>query len=74
MDILFRKFARYLKFKLKVNIINYMAFIIIPFLNTFTAVLSVFLNTFLFRFLVFVNRICSFFNNVLGLVWKFKMI
>ena len=42
--------ARYLKFKLKVNIINYMAFIIIPFLNTFTAVLSVFLVTFLVRF------------------------
>ena len=40
MDILLQKFARYLKFKLKVNIINYMAFIIIPFLSTFTAVLS----------------------------------
>ena len=44
-----------------------MAFIIIPFLNTFTAVLSVFLNTFpkFFLFLIFVTRSYSDFTNVL---------
>ena len=61
MDILLQEFIEYLKFKLKINNINYMDFVI-HFLNTFTAVLSVFLTNFLVRFF-FVTTSYSNFNN-----------
>ena len=55
--------VQYLKFKLKINNINYMVIIVILSLNTFTAVLSVFSNNFLISFFVFVSTSYSDFNN-----------